>query len=104
MQETQHYPHRTKPLSYRFVIYITDAIEDNVLRVLDLLRPTQFEGTRWSLKLDKHTKEGRFGSAGDTNITTAVYKVCKYNIQLELRSDDKKYYKIIEGIYVHVYT
>ena len=71
------------------------------MKVLDILRLTQFEGTTWSLKLDKHTEEGRFGSAGDKNVTKAAYKVCKYNIQRVFNSgDNKKYYKIIEGICV----
>ena len=81
IQEIHPYPHRTKPLFYRFAIYITDAIEDNILKVLDILRLTQFEGTTWSLKLDKNTEEGRFGSAGDKNVTEAIYKLFKYNIQ-----------------------
>ena len=67
------------------------------MKVVDLLRPSLFEGTTWSLKLDKVTKEGRYGSAGDRNITTAVYKVCKYYIQKVFRVDDKKYYETIEG-------
>ena len=67
------------------------------MKVLDFLRLSQFKGTTWSLKLDKMTNEGRFGSAGDKNITTAVYKVCKYYIQKEFRVDDKKYYEIMEG-------
>ena len=67
------------------------------MEVLDLLRLSHFDGTNWSLKLDKHTEEGRFGSAGDKNITTALYKICKYYIQLVLRSDNQKSYKTIEG-------
>ena len=100
MQEIQRYPHRTKQLSYRFAIYITEAIEENVLKVLDLLRPTLFEGTTWSLKLDKITEEGRYFSAGDKNISAAVYKVCKYYIQRVFTGDNKKHFLTIEGNFI----
>ena len=104
MQEMQYYPHLTRPVFYRFAIYIRDATEDNAIKVLDLLRSSLFEGTVWSLKLDISTREGRFYSAGDKNITIAKYKVCKYYVQKELKSDnDTKCYMTIEGMYINCY-
>ena len=97
MQEIQRLPHKPKPLFYRFAIYIKDAIEENVVKVLDLLKPTQFVGSIWSLKLDKVTEEGRFISAGDKRITAGIYKVCRYYIRKEKYGDNKKYFEIITG-------
>lgn len=100
MQEIRNNPHKTTPLYYRFAIYITDATEENTEKVLDFLRPTQFEGTKWSLKLDKVTEEGRFMSAGDKKIATGIFKIAKYSIQRQRYDGGTKIFEIIEGTYV----
>lgn len=98
MQDIQNNPIKTTPLYYRLAIYVTDATEENALKVLDFLRPTQFEGTKWSLKLDKVTEEGRFMSTGDKQIAAGVFKIAKYSIKRQRYDDDKnKYFEIIEG-------
>ena len=50
------------------------------------------------------TEEGRYVSAGDTNISTAVYKVCKYYIQKSLKGGgyDKRYITI-EGNFMYLF-
>ena len=91
-------PEITKPIFYRFAIYLCDTSEDNVLSILEYLRPTNFEGAKIGLKLDSSTQKGQFFSAGSRNISRATYKICKYAIQKEHFSEDnKKYFVDIEG-------
>ncbi|XP_065909519.1 uncharacterized protein [Dysidea avara] len=90
-------PEITKPIFYRFAIYLCDTSEDNVLSILEYLRPTNFEGAKIGLKLDSSTQKGQFFSAGSRNISRATYKICKYAIQKEHFSEDnKKYFVDIE--------
>jgi len=94
----QEDPEITKPVFYRFAIYLSDTSEDNVLSVLEYLRPTNFEGAKIGLKLDSSTQKGQFFSTGSRNISRATYKICKYAIQKEhITEDGKKYFVDIEG-------
>ena len=65
-------PEITKPIFYRFAIYLSDTSEDNVLSILEYLRPTKFEGVKIGLKLDSCTQKGEFVSTGSRNIARAT--------------------------------
>ena len=77
LQIIQRYPEITKPRNYRFLIYLPDAMEYEVLSALELLsqQTTLFKNTVWSLKGDMATKEMQFSSLGHTGIAKALYKV-----------------------------
>ena len=97
-------PEITKPICYRFAIYLSDTSEDNVLSVLEYLRPTKFEGAIVGLKLDSSTLKGEFFSTGSKNIAKATYKICKYAIQKEhISADNKKSFIDIQGNFNNSY-
>ena len=78
LQIVQEYPEITKPKFYRFLIYLPDASEYEVLSVLESLRTQypNFRSTVWSKKLDADTKAKKFGSLGYRNIPKGgVYKL-----------------------------
>ena len=93
------YPEKTKPKFYRFAIYLSDTNEPYVLSVLDRL-PSKFQGGRIVLKLDKSTKEGRFGSRGHQKISKNIYRLGKYDIQKQyVLENGYREYRVIEGMF-----
>ncbi|XP_065909288.1 uncharacterized protein [Dysidea avara] len=94
----QLYPVRvTKPGFYRFSVYLLDCCESTVCTVLAHLQRTRFQGSIWSIKLDKSTKEGEFSGYGSINIAKGTYKVCKTRIRkLYTDKDGKKHFEVME--------
>ena len=78
LQIVQDYPEITKPKFYRFLIYLPDASEFEILSVLESLRTQHpiFISTVWSRKFDIDTKKKKFHSLGDRNIPKdGIYKL-----------------------------
>ena len=76
---------------YRFLIYLPDASEYEVLSVLESLRVQHlmFRSTVWSCKFDKDTKAKKFGSLGYTNIAKGrVYKLGNDNVLKKYSSSE----------------
>ena len=70
------------------------------MSVLENLRGTTFEGAKLKLKLDSSTQKGEFVSSGTKSIVTATYKVCKFTVQKEyITANKKKYFLDIAGNY-----
>lgn len=77
-QIVHKYPEIIKRKFYRFLIYLPDASEYEIVEVLEALRVQRlaFRSTVWSRKFDKDTKAKKFGSLGYTYISKDnIYKL-----------------------------
>ena len=106
LQIIQDYPEITKPKFYRFLIYLPDASEDEILSVLESLRTQHpvFVSTVWSRKFDIDTEKKKFGSLGDRNIPKGgIYKLGDNRI-LKKKPDQTNFqtrnFKDLDGKYI----